>query len=88
MLCLALLRFIHQGKAHFFTDPKEAAHWANTLGTNLKHIKLDPNGCFVVLVLELRGKPHTMTNIYVPPSFTKKFFEKVMGMILEIAEGP
>lgn len=32
MLYPARLRVIHQGKAHFFTDPKEAAHWADTLG--------------------------------------------------------
>lgn len=32
MLYLAQLQVIHQGKAHFFTDPKEAAHWADTLG--------------------------------------------------------
>lgn len=61
---------------------------AKSAPISIKHIKLDPNGCFVILVMELLGKPYTVTNIYVPPPFTKKIFEKVMGTILEIAEGP
>ena len=32
MLYPARLRIIYQGKAHFFTDPKEASHWVDTLG--------------------------------------------------------
>lgn len=61
---------------------------AKSAPISIKRIKLDPNGCFVILVMELMGKPYTVTNVYVPPPFTKNFFEKVMGTILEIAEGP
>ena len=32
MLYPARLRIIYQGKAYFFTDPKEASHWVDTLG--------------------------------------------------------
>lgn len=61
---------------------------AKSAPISIKHIKLDPNGCFVIVVLELLGKPYTVTSIYAPPHFTKLFFEWVMSSILAIAEGP
>lgn len=54
----------------------------------IKHIKLDPGGCYVILVLELLGKPYTVTSLYAPPPFTKQFFDHVLTFIMEIAEDP
>lgn len=43
---------------------------------------------FVIVVLEILGKPYTIVNLYKTPPFTKGLFERTMGMALEIAEGP
>lgn len=36
----------------------------------------------------MAGKPYTLVNVYVPPPFTKTWFEHIMGTVLEVAEGP
>lgn len=54
----------------------------------IKHLRTDPQGCFVILVMEFGGKPYTLVNVYVPPPFTKTWFECLMGIVLEVAEGP
>lgn len=41
----------------------------------------------MLVILKLLGKPYTVTGSYIPPPFTKQFFDCVLISILGIAEG-